>query len=198
MSGPSLTAGQHTLYGQSFSEKFTPHKYLSEEHLYGFWTRNPFLQLCGPDVISRSRLRVLVCGAGSVGRAAQGSTAELRTQLGPRASVSQNSYGPQIPLLLLLSSRLKRLPWNFTPRNLLSEPRVMDARFQKELLCSCPLSTDCFKCQQHHNSPLPQKKIQPMFLNRLDTRGIHYPILHRPLNYPQIIFILNTRSYCQL
>ena len=133
---------------------------------------------------------MVVCGAGSVGRAAQGSTAELRTQLGPRASVSQNSYGPQILLLLLLSSRLKRLPWNFTPRNLLSEPRVMDARFQKELLCSCPLSTDCFKCQQHHNSPLPQQKFQPMFLNRLDTRGIHHPILHRPLNYPQIIFIL--------
>ena len=155
-----------------------------------------FLQLCGPDVISRSRLRVVVCGAGSVGRAAQGSTAELRTQLGPRASVSQNSYGPQILLLLLLSSRLKRLPWNFTPRNLLSEPRVMDAHFQKELKCSCPLSTDCFKCQQHHNSPLPQQKFQPMFLNRLDTRGIHHPIMHRQLQLPSNYLHPLPCSYC--
>ena len=111
-------------------------------------------------------------------RAAQGSTGEPILNLGPRGSVTQNSYGP--PILLVLSScppillvflspyfhppslpilpcLLKRLPCfkGISPPITCCLSLVMDAAsFQKELKCSCPLSsTDCSKCQQHHISP---------------------------------------------
>ena len=63
--------------------------------------------------------------------------------------------------------------------------------FLKELKCSCPLSTDYFKCQQHHISPFPQKRFSSQCFWTGWTHGASINRFCKGrLNFPQTIFIL--------